>query len=118
MKAPTPNKEFTMSPLKRSAVLTLVILAATQITAQAGEADRNRASARNCRAASLEYNDGDGQRTAHCQMAIYNKCLAQELCDRYPEQCQIFHMQIKSACMNVEGLNGHASQPARCPACE
>ena len=91
---------------KRKTLIALGLLAlmGLQQAAIASEADRNRGVARNCRALSMQYNDGDGQSTAHCQMALYNQCLAADLCDRYPEQCPIFKLQIQSACMSLKGL--------------
>jgi hypothetical protein len=100
-----------MSLLKHIAALALIALAATQVTAQASEAARNKQISTECKASASSFNDGNGQTTTLCQNAIYQKCLAEELCGFYPQKCSELERRVSVSCEPIRGLG------ANCRAC-
>lgn len=85
-----------------------------QTTSSGGisEVDRNKQISSSCKQQSKSYNDGDGQTTSHCQHAIYNKCVADEMCTLYPNKCNALRDRVTTNCeiLSKMGFNG-------CPAC-
>ena len=77
------------------------------------EEARNKQISSSCRQKSMNgYDDGDGQTTAHCRTAIYNKCVADGLCSLYPSKCGALRSRVTTSCnmMSKMGFDG-------CPAC-
>jgi len=76
------------------------------------EVARNKQISSSCKQHSKSYNDGDGQTTSHCQHAIYNKCVADEMCTLYPNKCSALRARVTTNCeiLSKMGFNG-------CPAC-
>jgi hypothetical protein len=102
---------ITMPLLKHIAALALIALAAAQVTVQASEADRNRQINAECRSIASSFNDGNGQTTALCQNALYQSCLAEQLCGFYPEKCAELKRRVSVSCEPIRGLG------ADCRAC-
>lgn len=86
----------------------------TQTTSGGGsnEVDRNKQISNSCKQQSNSYDDGDGQTTSHCRLAIYNKCVADEMCSFYPSKCGSLRSRVATSCemMSKMGFND-------CPAC-
>jgi len=86
----------------------------TQTASSGGgnEVARNKQISSSCRQQSNSYDDGDGQTTSHCRTAIYNKCVADEMCSLYPSKCGALRSRVTTSCeiMSKMGFNG-------CPAC-
>ena len=62
------------------------------------EVERNKRISSRCKQESKQYNDGDGQSTPHCQLAIYNKCVADEMCSLYPAKCKALRARVTTSC--------------------
>ena len=76
------------------------------------EADRNRQISNRCKQDSKRYNDGDGQSTPHCQLAIYNQCVADKLCSLYPDKCGSLRARVSTSCKMLSNMGDKL-----CPAC-
>ncbi len=100
-----------MTRLKQLSALFIIALAATQVSVQAGEADRNRQISAECKSSAAAFNDGNGQTTALCQNALYQSCLADQLCGFYPEKCAELKRRVSVSCEPIRGLG------ADCRAC-
>ena len=77
------------------------------------EADRNRQISSRCKQDSKNYNDGDGQSTPQCQLAIYNKCVADKLCPLYPNKCGSLRARVSMSCEILSKKMGDKL----CPVC-
>ena len=76
------------------------------------EEQRNREISSRCKQDSMTYNDGDGQSTPHCQLAIYNKCVADKLCSLYPDKCTALRARVTSSCDTLGSMGD-----TLCPVC-
>ena len=78
----------------------------------ASEAERNKRISGRCKQDSKKYNDGDGQSTPHCQLAIYNKCVADEMCPLYPGKCNSLRSRVVTSCNILSNMGDNL-----CPVC-
>ena len=78
----------------------------------AGEVARNKRISSRCKQESKRYNDGDGQSTPHCQLAIYNKCVADEMCSLYPSKCNALKSRVTTSCNMLSDMGDNL-----CPVC-
>ena len=78
----------------------------------AGEVARNKRISSRCKQESKRYNDGDGQSTPHCQLAIYNKCVADEMCSLYPSKCTALKSRVTTSCKMLSDMGDNL-----CPVC-
>ena len=76
------------------------------------EADKNRQISSLCKQKSNQYNDGDGQSTPQCQLAIYNQCVADKLCSLYPDKCDSLRSRVVTSCEILSKMGDN-----RCPVC-
>lgn len=72
------------------------------------ELSRNKRISSSCKQQSNSYDDGDGQTTSHCRTAIYNECVADEMCSLYPSKCGTLRARVTTSCdmMAKMGFNG------------
>jgi len=85
---------------------------ASQSSSGLSEADRNKQISLRCRQQSNSYNDGDGQTTSQCQLAIYNQCVADELCSLYPDKCGSLRSRVQTSCEILSKMGDNL-----CPTC-
>ena|GEM_PF-6885557 len=78
----------------------------------ASEVERNRKISSRCKQKSKKYNDGDGQSTPHCQLAIYNQCVADDMCSLYPAKCNALRSRVVTSCKMLSGMGDNL-----CPVC-
>ena len=78
----------------------------------AGEVARNKRISSRCKQESKRYNAGDGQSTPHCQLAIYNKCVADEMCSLYPSKCNALKSRVTTSCKMLSDMGDNL-----CPVC-
>ena len=78
----------------------------------ASEVERNKKISSRCKQKSKEYNDGDGQSTPHCQLAIYNQCVADEMCSLYPAKCNALRSRVVTSCKMLSDMGNNL-----CPVC-
>ena len=78
----------------------------------AGEVARNKRISSRCKQESKRYNAGDGQSTPHCQLAIYNKCVADEMCSLYPSKCNALKSRVTTSCNMLSDMGDNL-----CPVC-
>lgn len=84
-----------------------------QTAGGSSEADRNRKIAEGCSSQALQYSDGDGQSTPHCQQAIKNQCTANALCGYYPDKCGMFKQKVSMSCSILKNMGVNS-----CPSCK
>jgi len=79
-----------------------------------GEVARNKRISSRCKQESKRYNDGDGQSTPHCQLAIYNnnKCVADKMCSLYPSKCNALKSRVTTSCNMLSDMGDNL-----CPVC-
>ncbi len=92
-------------------VFAFAALVVSQTTAFGTEASRNKKINNECEAKAMNYSDGDGQTTPHCQQAMKNKCLADELGKFYPDAESTWTSRVSASCGILSKMN------ANCPAC-
>jgi len=78
----------------------------------ASEVDRNKKISSRCKQKSKSYNDGDGQSTPHCQHAIYDQCVADEMCTLYPDKCKVLNARVTTSCEILSKMGD-----TQCPTC-
>lgn len=101
-----------MRKLVISVVAAITIISFYAGGASASEEERNQRIQSRCQSESRDFTDGDGQIRPLCQSAIYYKCLAENLCDSYPDQCSKLESGANSSCRSLRGL-GYRD----CPGC-
>ena len=95
------------------AVLSLINAALVfQASAFGSEAERNRQNAENCKSNATQHSGGNGQTGPMCKQAIYNQCLADDLCDLYPDKCQSFKDRVPVSCNLLSNMGD-----SECPVC-
>jgi hypothetical protein len=109
-----PNKKdkCAMRKLVISVVAAITIIGSYAGATYASEEERNQRIQSRCQSESRDFTDDDGQTESLCQSAIYYKCLAENLCDLYPNQCSKLEAGADSSCRSLRGL-GYRD----CPGC-
>lgn len=103
-----------MKSLKKTFYLCSVLLTIFFIchsTSFASEASRNKEVQRKCEEKASGYSDGDGQTTPHCQQAIVNQCLADNLGQYYPDAKSTWKSRVSASCQILNKMG------ANCPVC-
>jgi len=78
----------------------------------ASEVERNKRISSRCKQESKKENYGDGQSAPHCQLAIYNKCVADEMCSLYPSKCTALKSRVTTSCKMLSDMGDNL-----CPVC-
>ena len=95
----------------RYLMIALSIVFIFQVTLFGSEAERNKAISKNCQSQAQQYSDGDGQTTPICQQAIYNQCLADNLCKFYPGKCSSMKSRVSVSCNALSGMGDQSCPP-------
>ncbi len=83
-----------------------------QSSGSVNEAARNKQITSHCKQDSMSYNDSDAQAATQCQLAMYNKCVADELCPLYPGKCTALRSRVSTSCEILSKMGD-----TRCPVC-
>jgi len=101
-----------MRKLVISVVAAITMVSFFAGAAYASEEESNQRIQSRCESKSRNFTSGDGQTKPLCQAAIYYKCLAENLCDSYPDQCSKLEAGANGSCRSLRGL-GYGD----CPGC-
>jgi len=100
---------MTSKYLSAAALLIASLMSSPIVTAS--EAERNKGIAEACKSSATQYRGGNGQTRPMCQQAIYYQCLADDLCDFYPDKCSSMRGNASLACDNINGMGRNDCPP-------
>ncbi len=107
------NKLFTTTKLTCYLIFVLSLVVAFQTVAFSSEADRNRKINSQCESKALRYSDGDGQTTPHCQQAIKNQCLVDNLGKYYPDAKSNWKSRVEASCEILANMSNNICPPCK-----